>query len=188
MTELINFIKCYCDLAPEELDTVIQKFVPRTVRKNQFLLKKGQTCNEFIYTVSGCFRHYLKDDKGAEITTWIVFDDMLATELSSFVSGQPSSYYIIALTDCEILTISRQELYKLYQEIPAFQQFGRKIAEEIAVGAINRVISHLNETAASRYNNLLEKSDYVQRIPLKYLASFLGVTVSSLSRLRKLKR
>ena len=188
MTELINFVKYYCDLAPEELDLVIQKFVPRTVRKNQFLLKKGQTCNEFIYTISGCFRHYLKNDKGAEITTWIVFDDMLATELSSFVSGQPSKYYISALMDCEVMTISREELYKFYQEIPVFQQFGRKIAEEIAIGAINRVVSHLNESAADRYQGLLEKSGYVQKIPLKYLASFLGVTVSSLSRLRKLNR
>ena len=86
------------------------------------------------------------------------------------------------------MTISREELYKLYQEIPAFQQFGRKIAEEIAIGAINRVVSHLNDSAAGRYRGLLEKSGYVQKIPLKYLASFLGVTVSSLSRVRKLKR
>jgi CRP-like cAMP-binding protein len=188
MTELRNFIKFYCELTPEELDRVISKFSARIVGKNRHLSKQGQTCSEFVYTVQGCFRHYLKDNHGKEITTWIVFDDMLATELSSFISRLPTKFYITALTDSEINTISRTDLYDLYQEIPAFQQFGRKIAEEVAIGAINRVVSHLNESAALRYENLLKKSDYIQKIPLKYLASFLGVTETSLSRLRKRKR
>jgi CRP/FNR family transcriptional regulator, anaerobic regulatory protein len=187
MTELGNFIKFYCELTPEELDEVINKFSTRIVKKNKFLLKPGQVCDEFVYTVKGCFRHYLRDNQGKEITTWIVFDDMLATELSSFITRLPTQFYISALTDCEINSITRSDLYKLYQEIPAFQQFGRKIAEEVAIGAINRVISHLNDSAAVRYKNLLQKSDYIQNIPLKYLASFLGVTDTSLSRLRKRK-
>jgi CRP-like cAMP-binding protein len=186
MKELREYIKFYCSLTPEELDQIIGKFSARTVRKNKYLLKQGQISDEFVYTVKGCFRHYLKNNLGKEITTWIVFDDMLATELSSFITRQPAQFYITALSDCEINTISRADLYALYQEIPAFQQFGRKIAEEVAIGAINRVVSHLNENATVRYKNLLQKSDYIQKIPLKYLASFLGVTDSSLSRLRKI--
>jgi CRP/FNR family transcriptional regulator, anaerobic regulatory protein len=187
MPELENFIKYYCDLKPEELDYVSNKFSHRTVRKNQYLLKKGQICDEFIYTVKGCFRQYLKDKQENEITTWIVFDDMIATEISGFISRLPTQFYISAITDADIRTISRMDLYTLYEEIPAFQEFGRKIAEEVAIGAINRVVSHLTESAVDRYSSLLQKSDYMQKIPLKYLASFLGITVSSLSRLRKMK-
>ena len=185
MKELREYIKFYCSLTPDELDRVVHKFSARTVKKNKYLWKQGQICDEFVYTVKGCFRHYLRNKQGKEITTWIVFDDMLATELSSFISRQPTQFYVAAISDCEINTISRTDLYALYRQIPAFQQFGRKIAEEVAIGAINRVVSHLNEKAAIRYENLLQKSDYIQKIPLKYLASFLGITDSSLSRLRK---
>ena len=112
---------------------------------------------------------------------------MLATELASFITRQPSRFNIQATHDSTIASLSFSDLQQLYIDIPKFQEFGRKIAEEVAVGAINRVVSFQNETADKRYQRILKRPDYMQKVPLKYVASFLGVTDTSLSRIRKKK-
>ncbi len=187
MVQLEEFIKYYCKLSSKELGYVLSKFSIRTIRKGKHILKKGQTCRELVYTIKGNFRIYYRDEKDKEVTTWIAFDDMLATEHASFFTQQPTKFNIEAIADSEIASIPYKDLQQLYNDIPAFQEFGRKIAEEIVVGAINRVISFQHETANKRYQQLLKKKDYLQKIPLKHLATFLGVTDTSLSRLRKSK-
>jgi len=188
MDELELFITHYCKLNDEELNLIANKFVKKAIPKGRHILKRGQICRHLIYTIEGNFRIYYKDDSGKEITTWLVFDDMIATELASFITQQPTKFNVQAIYDSTITSISYDDLHKLYNEIPKFQEFGRKIAEEVVVGAINRVVSFQNETADKRYIKLLSRSEYLQQIPLKYVASFLGVTDTSLSRIRRKKK
>jgi len=185
MNELKSFITYYAQLTDVQLDRVIDKFVQRVVRKGRHILKQGQVCNQFVYTVKGNFRIYYRDKDGKEVTTWLVFDDMHATELASFITQQPTRFHVHAIQDSTIACIAHADLQQLYIDIPTFQQFGRKIAEEVAVGAIHRVVSFQYETAEKRYEKLLQKSEYLQKIPLKYVASFLGITDTSLSRIRR---
>jgi CRP-like cAMP-binding protein len=177
----------YCSLQEDELDLVIRGFSQRNVQKGKYILRQGQTCHELIYVLKGVFRQYYKDSDDKEITTWIAFEDTFATELVSFITQEPSHFYVQAIQNCEIITISHKDLQRLYSEIPHLQEFGRKIAEEVLVGAINRIVTFQKETADIRYNRLLKRPEYFQKVPLKYLASFIGVTDTSLSRLRRKK-
>src|SRR4051812_47151203 len=155
MTPLKDFINYYCKLSNDELDFVVSKFHFKGISKGKHILIKGQICNEFVYTINGNFRIYYKDAVGREITTWIVFEDMLATELTSFITQEPSDYYVEAIADSEIASLNYNQLQLLYNELPKFQEFGRKIAEEVVVGAIKRVVSFQHEPADVRYNKIL---------------------------------
>jgi CRP/FNR family transcriptional regulator, anaerobic regulatory protein len=185
MVELENYILRYCPLNNEDLTTVLSKFTTKTISRKHHLLKQGQVCREFVYVAKGLFRQYFKDIHDKEITSWISFENTPATELASFLSQQPAKFYIQALEDSEVAAISYADLQELYLILPAFQEFGRKLAEKILVGAINRTVSFQKETAAQRYNMLLQRPEYFQRVPLKYLASMIGITDTSLSRLRR---
>jgi CRP-like cAMP-binding protein len=188
MNELKSFIAYYCKLNDEELNLIVGKFVEKRVPKGRHLLKQGQICSQLVYTVEGSFRIYYNDKKGKEITTWLVFNDMLVTEWASFITQQPTKFNIQAVHDSTIAAISHLDLQQLYIDIPKFQEFGRRIAEEVVVGAINRVVSFQYEPADKRYEKLINKSEYLQKIPLKYIASFLGVTDTSLSRIRRKRK
>lgn len=187
MVELKDFILHYCPLKDEELETVIGRFSTRIIGRNKYILKQGQVCSEFVYVIRGLFRQYYKDINEKEITAWISFEDTQASELASFIDQQPAKFYIQALEESEIASISYSDLQQLYTTIPALQEFGRKMAEKILVGAINRAISFQKESAEERYKKLLQRPEYFQRVPLKYLASFIGITDTSLSRLRRKK-
>ena len=185
--QLKEFILHYCTPTDEELTALADGFAMRTVKKNSHMLKPGQVCGELVFVANGLFRQYYKDRRGKEITTWISFENSLSSEISSFVTQKPSHHYIQALEESEVACISHATLQSYYQTIGAAEQFGRKIAEKIAVGAINRVVSLQQETAEQRYDRLLQRPEYFQRVPLKYLASFIGITDTSLSRLRRRK-
>jgi CRP-like cAMP-binding protein len=182
-----KLFKDYCSLQEDELDLVVSRFSQRNVQKGKYILRQGQICHELTYVLKGVFRQYYRDSNGKEITTWIAFEDTFATELVSFITQEPSHFYVQAIQNCEVITIPHKDLQKLYSSIPGLQEFGRKIAEEVLVGAINRIITFQKETADTRYNRLLKRPEYFQEVPLKYLASFIGVTDTSLSRLRRKK-
>ena len=185
MNNLKAFITFYCQLNDREMDLIVGKFSFQTVRKGKHILRNGQICHKLVYTEKGNFRTYYKDENNKDITTWIAFDDMLAIEPASFFTQKPTKFNMEAISDSEIASISYKDLQQLYKDIPPFNEFGRKIAEEIVVGAINRVVSFQHETADIRYQKLISKRDYLQNVPLKHLATFLGVTDTSLSRLRR---
>jgi hypothetical protein len=155
----------YCKLSDQELNYIIGKFVQKSVPKGRLILKAGQISKQLIYTIGGGFRMYYMDSGEKEITTWLIFDDMLATDPVSFITQRPSSFSIKATRYSDIAFISFADLQQLYIDIPKFQEFGRKIAEEIAVGAINRVLSFQSETADKRYKNLITKKKNICKKP-----------------------
>ena len=157
MDKLKAFITYYCKPDEQEIDFILRKFSFQTVRKGKHILRKGQICDKLVYTEKGNFRTYYKDENNKDITTWIAFDDMLAIEPASFFTQQPTKFNIEAIAESEIASIPYKDLQQLYKDIPVFNEFGRKIAEEIVIGAINRVISFQNETADTRYQKLVNK-------------------------------
>jgi len=130
MDKLKDFIIYYCEPDKQELDFILRKFSFQTVRKGKHILRKGQVCNKLVYTEKGNFRTYYKDENNKDITTWIAFDDMLAIEPASFFTQQPTKFNIEAIADSEIALILYKDLQQLYKDIPIFNEFGRKIAEE----------------------------------------------------------
>lgn len=184
MAELSNFIKSQINISDEDLQIIISNFQERTIDKDRFLIRKGQIVTSYYFIKSGGLRIYFdKDDR--QVTGWLAFQNDFFTELNSIKSGQPSQFNIQAIESTALLTIDNSKMEMLYKQFPLWQQFGRQIWENAFLKVLNGILSYQTMTAEERYLSMMEQSDLLQRVPLKQLASYLGITQTSLSRLRK---
>lgn len=133
----------------------------------------------------GCLRLYHLND-GVETSVWFAFAPSSAIEISSFISGHPSDYSLQAIEDSEVLYLPKTELEVLYKQVPKMQEMMRNFWEDAILNLLERFTALQKDSAEKRYLDLLEKPEYLNKIPQKYLASFIGVTPTSLSRIRKL--
>lgn len=183
-SSLKNFISNYVNLSDAELEEIANTFKKKVIKKNDYLLRQGDICKDLIFVQQGCLRlFYLKDD--IELSVWFAFQQSSAIEISSFISGNPSNYFIQAIEDSEILYLPKTVLNSLYQNHPKMQEMMRNFWEDVILNLIDRFTALQKDSAEKRYLDLLNKPEYLQAIPQKYLASFLGVTPTSLSRIRK---
>jgi CRP-like cAMP-binding protein len=184
MTELSDFIQSQITLAEHDLHIVLSKFSELTVGKEKHLVRKGQLVTSYYFIKAGGLRIYM--DKGdRQITGWLAFENEFFTELTSLKSGQPTVFNIQAIEDTTLFMIDKTQMDLLYRQIPEWQQFGRQIWENAFLKVVNGILGYQTMTAEERYLSLMRQSDILQRVPLKQLASYLGITQTSLSRLRK---
>jgi CRP-like cAMP-binding protein len=184
MAALSSFIRSQIDIPDSDLQTILSKFREQTIGKGRFLVKKGQYVTSYYFIQSGGLRIYFdKDEK--EITGWLAFENDFFTELNSLRSGQPTAFQIQALENTTLQTIDKTQMELLYEQFPLWQQFGRQVWEDAFLKVINGILSYQTMTAEERYLHMMQQSDILQRVPLKQLASYLGITQTSLSRLRK---
>jgi CRP-like cAMP-binding protein len=185
IADLAKFISEYIQLEDSELKEIASKFKKRTVKKNDYLLRPGETCKDLVFVRSGCLRLYYMTEDSVEVSVWFAFKQTSAIEIYSFISQKPSEYFLQAIEDSEILYLPKTELDKLYLIQPKMQEMMRKFWEDVVLNLIDRFTALQRDTAEERYRELLGKPAYLQTIPQKYLASFIGVTPTSLSRIRK---
>jgi CRP-like cAMP-binding protein len=183
MRELKELITSKTKLDSASLEEILLLFEERTVKKGAHLLQKGQLCTQYYFIKEGCVRIYLKE--AVEITGWIAFENEFFSELASLKKQVPTQFYIQAIENTKLHVISKQNMDVLYERFPEWQGFGREIWEDAFLRVIDGIIAHQTLSAEAKYVRLLERTDAIQRIPLKYLASFLGITPTSLSRIRK---
>lgn len=181
--ELSTFLSFY--LPKEDLAPFEDCFHELNLKKGRHLLKPGQACNYLAFIQEGCFRVYYHDLNGKEIITWFSFPQMVITDLLGLYTTGIATFYVEALEDSILYKIDQQDLERLYQEYPGYREFGRKFAEESLVMLMERTMSLHTKSAEERYRELLVIPEFMQKIPLKYLASYLGITDTSLSRIRK---
>ena len=183
-TPLEQFFLRYASLSDEALAAVTSKFKRRLVKKNGYVLKPGNVCDNLVFVSSGCLRMY-DCQNDVEVSVWFSFANSSAMEIYSFISGKPSGYFIQAIEDTEILLMPKKELDNLYKAFPSMQEVMRRFLEDVVINLIERFTALQKDSAERRYLDLLAKPAYMQTIPQKYLASFIGVTPSSLSRIRR---
>lgn len=182
--ELKKFINEYVQLPDEMMNDVLSKFKKKTIQKNDFVLQQGETCKDLIFVQSGCLRlYYIQDD--IEVSVWFALKHSSAIEIYSFISETPTNYFLQAIENTEILYLPKSELNKLYETYPKMQEMMRKFWEDVILHLLERFTALQRDTAEQRYLDLLEKPELLQSIPQKYLASFIGVTPTSLSRIKK---
>jgi CRP-like cAMP-binding protein len=181
--ELIEFLSFY--LPNETLQPLLDCFHETRIKKGKHLLKPGSDCNFLAFIQKGSFRVYYYDTKGKEIITWFSFSEMVITDLLGLFTTGKAQFYVEALEDSILYKITKKDLEELYEASPIYQRFGRKFAEEALTMLMQRTMSLHTKSAEERYKELLMIPEFMQKIPLKYLASFLGVTDTSLSRIRK---
>jgi len=181
---LKKFLSTYADFSDEELTSIISKFKIRHVKSNEFLLSQGDVCKDLLFVQKGCLRlYYLKDE--IEVSVWFSFEHSSAIEVNSFISGKPTNYFLQAIEDSEVLCLSKKELDKLCDTQPRMQRMMKAFWEDVILNLISRFTALQTDSAEKRYLDLLSNPTYMNQIPLKYLASFIGVTPTSLSRIRR---
>lgn len=184
MEELTQFLQFY--LPPgTDLGEFLAAFERREVKKGKLLVKPGQVCDWIAYIKTGVFRVYIFDENDSEITLWLSFPDMVISEMGSYFMDERSIAYVKALEDGELFFIRKNQLEDLYQRRPEYRIFGQKFAEEALIMLMRRTFDVRTRSPEERYRRLLEQPEFMQKIPLKHLASWLGVTASSLSRIRR---
>lgn len=183
-TDLQQFLSNYAQLSEKELETIASKFVSRQIKKHSFLLRQGDTCKDLVFVRKGCLRlYYLKD--GIEVSVWFAFEKSSAIEIYSFISETPTNYFLQAIEESEILYLPKKELNKLYEQFPKMHTVMRNFWEDVILHLIKRFTALQTDSAEKRYLDLLNTPTYIEAIPQKYLASFIGVTPTSLSRIRR---
>jgi CRP-like cAMP-binding protein len=154
--------------------------------KDAFLLREGQLSDTYLFLEQGWMRGFALAPNGDEVTTGIFRPGQVAFEASSFFQRQPSMENIQALTPCEGWGISFAELNHLFHTLPEFREFGRSRLVMGFASLKARMLSMVTQTAEQRYLSLLQHHPEIfQHVPLKQIASYLGVTDSSLSRIRR---
>jgi CRP-like cAMP-binding protein len=183
---LTNFIQNVLPMPTTLAEEIVGYFGEKTISKNDFLLQKGKVSNEYIFLLEGFIRSFTYDVEGNDITTNFYSKNQIVLEVSSFFNRTPAQENFQALSDCKGLVISYEQVQILFHSIPEFREFGRKVLVQSVTALKQRMLSMINQTAEQRYANLmLTKPEILQNAPLKNIATYLGITDTSLSRIRK---
>lgn len=171
---------------PELATEVALQFTEKNLPRHEFLLREGKISNEYYIAASGCIRAFAINTEGQEITTAFYQPFQPVFEVDSFFNRTPSRENFQALVDTKGWYITFEQLNLLFHQLPQFREFGRSILVRGFSALKSRTLSMITETAEQRYATLLQTNPSIfEYAPLKHIASYLGVTDTSLSRIRK---
>ncbi len=184
MTSLFQYFKKFNSLSKEAELAIAEISSIVSINKNKDLQPIGHTCKTIYFIEKGVARIYYIMD-GIDITEGFFFENSIIARVESLFTGKPSRKAIQILEDAEIIAINANQLFKLYDNFPEIERLFRKIFEAAYVDTVNRIEGIQFHTAEERYKALIsEAPNILMRVPLKYVASYLGITQVSLSRIR----
>ena len=182
---ILKNISRFATLTPEEEQYFTSLLKMKKLKKKQYLVQEGDVVRYDYFVNKGCLRTYTIDDKGQEHVVQFSIEDWWTGDMYSFLTQKPARYTIDALEDTELLCLERAALEDLYIRIPKFERYFRLLLQNAFVSLQERVIANLSQTADERYCNFIDKYPLMEkRLPLKQIASYLGITPESLSRIR----
>jgi CRP-like cAMP-binding protein len=185
-TTLIEFFLSTKLMSAQKAEAIAMSFTEKTMSRGDYLLEQGKTANEYLFLESGFMRAFAYDTEGSDVTTNFYAQGQMVFEVSSFFNRIPSHENIRALTDCKGWYITYEQLNMLFHSMEEFREFGRHILVRGYAAYKTRMLSHIVSTAEERYAALLKSNPEIfQHAPLKHVASYLGITDTSLSRIRK---
>jgi len=184
--KLIYYIQQVLPMSRLRAEQVAARFNPKEVKKNMLALKAGTVCRESHFIEKGILRSYTYDINGNEITTSFFSANSYCSDLLSFFKQAPAKEYIQAITDCDTWYITYEDMQESFHTVPEFREFGRlNLVSQYSL-LKERMLSNLQESAEKRYTDLISAHpEIIQHVPLKYIASYLGIADTSLSRIRK---
>jgi CRP-like cAMP-binding protein len=184
--QLRSHVNSVMEMSDEEFNRGTTFLIPKKLRKRQYLLQAGDVCQWVVFVTKGCLRQYSLDDLGKERIIRFAIESWWITDLESFRSRVTSTSNIDALEDSELLLLSNESLEKLSNATPSWERYYRGILEKENEAARMRILDFMGTSAQERYIHFLKLyPDLFQRIPLHQIASYLGITPQSLSRIRK---
>lgn len=172
-------------LTSEEIEILRSHFSEEQLAKNEYFTQTGKYCKKLSLVKSGLLRIYRLSD-GKEITQWISTPNYFVTEISSFFFDQPSRLSIQALTNVELLTIDNQRYSELCKKLPKWKKIETQFIAKCFAILEDRVFSHLSMSAEGRYKTYFDHNkELFNQVPLQYIASILGMSPETFSRIRK---
>ncbi len=183
MKELIEYILQFGNLNKQQIDLIKSKTTEKELRKNDYFIEAGKMFNQVVFILEGVLRICYYNNKGEEITKYFVDENRLVVNP---YKGEPMPEYIQAITDCKLILFSQQDWDELSNTIVGWESITNKIFQKGLIEKMDRRSSLVSEDASTRYLTFLEKfPTLANRVPLSYIASYLGITQQSLSRIRK---
>lgn len=183
---ILKNVSKHIQLDENEIAYFTSLLAETVVKKKQFLLRKDDICRYENFVVSGCLRVYSIDEEGNEHIVMFAIDDWWTSDMYSFLTQTPAKFYIDALEDTTVLQMSKANMELLFEKVPKFERFFRVMMQNAFIAQQQRIDHSLSLTAEERYLFFLNKYPLmVQKIPQKYLASYLGFTPEFLSMIRR---
>jgi CRP-like cAMP-binding protein len=173
-------------LGPEDLEMLKPYFIPKKVRKRQYVLNAGDVCQYITFVEKGLLRSFTVDDDGTEHVVQFASEGWWISDVGSFVSGTEALYNIEALEDSELLHLTKQSMDELLTKVPVMERFFRLLMQNNIVALQRRVIAYMSLSAEEKYLKLMEVApDIMNRASQQHIASYLSITPETLSRIRK---
>jgi CRP-like cAMP-binding protein len=186
MKEFIEYVLLFGNLNQQQIELISDKVTEVQLRKDEYFSEAGKIARQVGFILEGILRVCYYNNKGEEITKYFIQENNLVVDLNSFDNNMPSSSYVQAVTDCRLIVFSRQDWQELLNTIVGWDTIVHKIISKALLQKVERISPLLAEDATTRYLQFMEiYPTVVNRIPLSYIASYLGITQSSLSRIRK---
>lgn len=168
----------------DDLNRILSKFQKQTLLKNQFYTQVGKPCQTFSYIESGYFRVFCQTES-REVTQWIAGKGYFITDLASFIFNQPNRWSIQALSDATIYTLQQSDYHLFEQQIPSWSIMEKRFMAKCFMQMESRIFKFISTSAEERYQEYFENNkDIFQQVPLQYIASVLGMSAETLSRIR----
>jgi CRP-like cAMP-binding protein len=184
-TPLINYISARIEMSPQEIELLGSYFKCEVFPKNTLLESENTISKKLYFIENGLVRTFYLEN-GNEITTQIVERNNFITAFDSFVTGQLSKVNVKCITDCEVSYISKEDYSSLYQKISGWERFCKNVYEKTISFNIQRTNDLLSLSAEKKYLKLLSNQpEIIQKVPMQYIASYIGIKPESLSRIRK---
>lgn len=173
-------------ITEEEFSFCKSLFVPKKLRRRQYLLQEGAVCKYQAFVEKGILRTYTVDEKGGEHILQFASEGWWMADLSSYITGEPSLFNMDALEDAELLLLSKPSWDGLMEKVPKFEHYFRILIQNNLIATQKRLMQSLAETAEEKYVKFTQTyPDCVQRVPQHMIASYLGISRETLSRLRR---
>jgi CRP-like cAMP-binding protein len=186
MESLINYLLQFGNLNKQQIDLIKSKAVLKGIKKDQYYHEAGKIPREIIFLIEGVMRVCYYNNRGEEITKYFIDENNFLADINSYNQEIPSTEYLQAVTDCSYFSFSKNAMKELSMTIIEWDAIVAKITTKGLVDKVNKISPMMTADAKERYLSFFEKfPNLTNRIPLSYLASYLGITQSSLSRIRK---
>ena len=183
---VLSNVRKHISLTSEEEGYFISLLKERVVQRKECIVNAGEACAAIYFVEQGALRAYYRDSKDNENVIMFAINDWWITDMYSFVNEKPAVLSIDALEESTILQLNKKDFDQLFSNVPKFERFFRILMQNAYVREQLRSVENLSMPAADRYDNFLKKyPQFAQRVPLKQIASYLGITPEFLSLLRK---
>ncbi|QEE50256.1 Crp/Fnr family transcriptional regulator [Flavobacterium alkalisoli] len=173
-------------ISEKDFEMIAGHFTPRKLKRRHYLLQEGQIADYFAFIVKGSMRKYYLDDKGKEHVINLYIENWWAGDRESFTLLTPTQYNIQACEDCEMLIITKENKEKLCRQSVIFNEFVVRLDEKYSIASQKRIASSISSSAKARYDDFAAcYPEFLQRFPQHLIASYLGITKDTLSRVRR---